>query len=121
VDIYDNPHFKNKTILTVGDALYGARYNNYDEVPNPWPTFGNKSPNSLFFSRDPVAIDCVMYDFLDDEGGVPTGSDDYLKLASAKGFGAFEHWDSSHHYQIIDYRRLEVGLSRRIYLPLIRR
>jgi uncharacterized protein (DUF362 family) len=121
VDIYDNPHFKNKTILTVGDALYGARYNNYDEIPNPWPTFGNKSPNSLFFSRDPVAIDCVMYDFLDDEGGVPTGSDDYLKLASAKGFGAFEHWDSSHLYHIIDYQRLEVSLSRRIYLPLIRR
>ncbi|MCC7355409.1 MAG: DUF362 domain-containing protein [Anaerolineae bacterium] len=121
VDIYNNPHFKNKTVLTVGDGLYGARINNYDEVPSPWPTFGNKSPNSLFFSTDPVAIDCVMYDFLDAESGVPTGSDDYLRLASAIGLGTFEHWDGAHQYHTIDYRRIQVGqtLLRRMYLPLI--
>ena len=114
VDIYDNPHFKDKTILTIGDGLYGARFNNYDEVPNPWPTFGDKSPNSLFFSIDPVAIDCVMYDFLDAEGGVPIGSDDYMQLANAGSLGVFEHWEGSHQYHSIDYPRMEVGLT----LPL---
>jgi uncharacterized Fe-S center protein len=118
VDIYNNAHFKNKTVLTIGDGLYGARVNNYSEVPSPWPTFDNKPPNSLFISKDPVAIDCVMYDFLDEDGGVPSGSDDYLKLANAAGFGTFEHWDGSHQYHSIDYRRIEVGLPQ-VYLPLV--
>lgn len=121
VDIYNNTHFKNKTVLIVGDGLYGARINNYDEVPSPWPTFDNQSPNSLFFSIDPVAVDCVMYDLLDAEGGVPTGSDDYLKLANASGLGTFEHWDAAHHYHAIDYQRLEVSLPYHTYLPLIAR
>jgi len=108
VDIYRNPHIKGKTVLTVGDGLYGARINNYSEIPSPWATFGGKSPNSLFFSRDPVAIDCVMYDFLAAEGGVPPGSDNYLKLASAAGLGTFEHRDASQRYHLIDYRRIEV-------------
>ena len=124
VDIYNNLHFKNKTVLTIGDGLYGARINNWSEVPSPWPTFDNKSPNSLFFSIDPVAIDCVMYDFLDAEGVVvPAHSDDYLNLANASGLGAFEHWDGAHQYQDIDYQRIEAGLTLppRAYLPLIGR
>jgi hypothetical protein len=125
VDMFKNTHFKDKTVLTIGDALFGARYNNYNEVPNPWPTFGNKSPNSLFFSIDPVAIDCVMYDFLADEGGVPAGSDDYLKLANTAGLGTFEHWDAGHHYGLIDYQRYEVvtgaTLTEHVYLPLVSR
>ena len=123
VDIYNNPHFKGKTVLTVGDGLYAARIDNYSEVPSPWPTFGNKSPNSLFFSTDPVAVDCVMYDFLEAEGGIPAGSDDYLKLASASGLGVFEHWDGARQYRLIDYRRLELSgaLSERVYLPVLYR
>ncbi len=123
IDIFNNSHVKDKTVLTVGDALYGARFNNYSEVPNPWPTFNNKSPNSLFFALDPVAIDCVMYDFLDDEGGVPAQSDDYLKLAATAGLGVFEHWDAQHHYSTILYERHEVVtsavLTEHTYVPLI--
>jgi uncharacterized protein (DUF362 family) len=117
VDLYNNTHIKNKTVLTIGDALYGARINNYGETPSVWSTFSGRSPNSLFFSKDPVAIDCVMYDFLNAEGGVPAGSDDYLKLANSAGLGSFEHWDAQHHYQTIDYRRVEVDHS--FYLPQI--
>ena len=74
-------------------------------------------------STDPVAIDCVMYDFLEAEGGVPAGSDDYLKLASASGLGVFEHWDGARQYRLIDYRRLELSgaLSERVYLPVLYR
>ena len=122
VDIYNDPHLKNKTVLVVGDGLYGARINNYDEVPSRWSTFGNKSPNGLFFSIDPVAVDCVMYDFLNAEGGVPSGSDDYLKLANAAGLGVFEHWDGAQQYHAIDYQRIEVSPgSQHLYLPLILR
>jgi hypothetical protein len=119
VDIFNNTHFKNKTVLTIGDGLYGARFNNYDETPNPWPTFGNQPPNSLFFSKDPVAIDCVMYDFLDAEGGVPSGSYDYLELARSAGLGTFDHWVTPQHYNLIDYRRIEVDFNHHVYLPLI--
>jgi uncharacterized protein (DUF362 family) len=124
IDIYNNTHFKNKTVLTIGDGLYGARINNYSEVPSGWSTFGNQSPNSLFFSKDPVAIDCVMYDFLNAEGGVPAKSDDYLKLASASPnlLGTFEHWDAGQAYHSIDYQRLEpLNLLPRAYLPLVGR
>ncbi len=107
VDLYRNRHIRDKTVLIVGDALYGARIDNYAEIPSRWPTFGNKSPNSLFVARDPVAIDCVMYDLLQAEGGVPAGSDDYLRLAAARGMGTFEHRDASGRYRRIDYRRLE--------------
>ncbi len=121
VDIYNNPHIKDKTVLTVGDALYGARIDNYSEVPSPWPTFGDQSPDSLFFATDPVAIDSVMVDFLDAEGGVPNGSDDYLKLAAGSGLGVYERWDADQQYHLIDYQRLEVTLDlpNHIYLPLV--
>jgi hypothetical protein len=123
VDIYNNTHIMDKTVLTVGDALYGARINNWGEVPSPWPTFGNQSPNSLFFSIDPVAIDSVMLDFLDAEGGIPTGSDDYLVLAAASGLGMFERWDASQQYHDIDYQRYEVNLNlpSHLFLPLVGR
>ena len=106
VDIYTNQHFKNKTILTIGDGLYGDRIRNYS-VPSPWSTFGGHVPNSLFFAIDPVAIDCVMCDFLQAEGGIPTGSDDYLRLAATAGLGVFERgapWGSG--YQQIDYLKV---------------
>lgn len=120
VDIYNNSHIKNKTVLTVGDGLYGARINNYDEVPSAWTTFGNHSPNSLFFSIDPVAIDCVMYDHLNAQDSVPDGSDDYLKLANTAGLGTFEHWDAGHQYHSIDYQRIEINpTGPQIYLPLV--
>lgn len=108
VDIYNNPHFKNKTVLTIGDGLYGGRIDNL-EVPSPWSTFGNDAPNSLLFSTDPVAIDSVMYDLLDAEGGVLSGSDEYLGLAAVAGLGVFEHgdpWGSG--YQNIRYQKIEL-------------
>lgn len=107
VDIYKNPHFVGKTVLTIGDGLYGCRPHNYAE-PEPWVTFGNRAPNSLFFSKDPVAIDCVMYDFLEAEVGVESGGDDYLMLAAQEGLGVFEHRAPAapgpeEWYSLIDY------------------
>jgi uncharacterized protein (DUF362 family) len=90
VDIYKNPHFVGKTVLTIGDGLYGSR-DHQESKPEPWVTFGNQAPNSLFFSKDLVAIDSVMYDFLEAEVGVQEGGDDYLVLAAQEGLGVFEH------------------------------
>jgi hypothetical protein len=111
VDMYLNPHIANKTILTIGDGLFGDRRSNVDK-PTPWDTFGEHAPNSLFFATDPVAIDSVMCDFLHIEsydGGIYSMSDDYLKLAEAAGLGTYERgdpWGSG--YTRIDYDKIEI-------------
>jgi len=97
VDIYTNPHIRNKTILTIGDGLFGNWESNMMK-PQPWSIFGNNASNSLFFSTDPVSIDCVMTDFLYAENliqnsyWVPT-ADEYLVLAAEAGLGVFERGD----------------------------
>ncbi len=112
VDIYQNPHFGPKTILTIGDGLYGSK-EAQDSVPQQWSTFGDAPPCSLFFSQDPVAIDSVMYDFLQAEAGVQSHADDYLALAATAGLGVFEHRDPGASdpedwYSQLDYRRVDV-------------
>jgi hypothetical protein len=102
VDIYQNPHIGGKTILTLGDGLFAAKV--LDAAPVPWTTFGDQVPNSLFFATDLVAVDCIMCDFLAAEMAIPTGADDYLRLASDAGLGVFERgdpWGSG--YSQIDY------------------
>jgi hypothetical protein len=91
VDIYANPNIADKTVLTVGDGLFGA--SGCHHTPAPWSTFGDRAPNSLLFSRDPVAIDCVMCDLLAAEWGVDDAAYDYLQLAEARGLGLFEKGD----------------------------
>jgi hypothetical protein len=89
VDIFKNPNIKNKTILTMGDALYGA-FGAEAEPPVSWSTFGD-APNSLLFSADPVAIDCVMIDLLVAEGRVARSrAYDYLFCAQDAGLGVCE-------------------------------
>jgi hypothetical protein len=90
VDIYKSPQFGGKTVLTIGDGLYGS-LGTHASTPQPWVTFGGASPCSLFFSEDPVAVDSVMYDFLEAEAGFEINGDDYLALASQAGLGVFEH------------------------------
>jgi hypothetical protein len=111
VEIFANHHILNKTILTVGDGLFGA-IGSQGSAPTPWSTFGGKSPNSLFLSIDPVAIDCVMLDILDAEPGDHPrrpGASDYLKIAAGEGMGVYEDgdpWGSG--YQNIDYLKIEL-------------
>ncbi|MBN1657059.1 MAG: DUF362 domain-containing protein [Anaerolineae bacterium] len=103
VDLYKNPHIRSKTILTIGDGLFAAKDRNTDP-PAVWQTFGNDVPNSLFFSTDPVAIDCVMCDFLTAETGVVPEAAAYLEVAHSAGLGVFERgdpWGSG--YDLIEF------------------
>jgi hypothetical protein len=118
LDIYKNQHFVGKTVLTIGDGLFGSKEGESTD-PKPWTTFGDQAPNSLFFSQDPVAIDCVMCDFLEAEAGVPPSADDYLALAAQAGLGVFEHrapgvFSPQEWYSLIDY--VYVNLDRLIEL-----
>jgi hypothetical protein len=112
VDIYLNPHVRDKTVLTIGDGLFGNWVNNYS-TPQEWVTFGNGAPNSLFLATDPVAIDCVMSDFLAAENGIADMADDYLVLAENEGLGIYERGDPSRTpygsgYTQIEYIRIEI-------------
>lgn len=105
VDINANPNIAGKTVLTVGDGLFGAP--SVGAAPIRWDTFGG-APNSLLFSRDPVAIDCVMCDLLGAEWGLDDAAYDYLMSAQERGLGTFERgepWGSGYsqlHYVRVD-------------------
>jgi hypothetical protein len=107
VDINANPNLAGKTVLTVADGLFGA--SSAGAVPTRWVTFGNEAPSSLFFSRDRVAMDCVLCDLLRAEWGLDVAAYDYMKLAAARGLGTFESgdpWGSG--YRQIQYVKLNI-------------
>ncbi|MFH1263179.1 MAG: DUF362 domain-containing protein [Pseudomonadota bacterium] len=92
VDINLNSNIRNKTVLVLGDGLYGDWPDN-NGVPHRWVSFGNDSPNSLFFGVDPVATDSVMIDRLEWEGSFgywgPQATDLYVD-AENRGLGVHE-------------------------------
>jgi len=107
VEINANPNIAAKTVLTVGDALFGA--SSVRATPAPWTTFGGSSPNSLLLSRDRVAIDCVMCDLLRAEWGLDQAAYDYLMLAEQRGLGTFEKgnpWGAG--YERLEYRYVDL-------------
>ena len=114
VDLNSNPHIRDKTVLTIGDGIYGSR-GVQNSNPARWTIFANQTPCSLFLSRDPVALDCVMHDLLKAERGAsqPDNSNTYLRLASQAGLGVFEHGDPlqmpyGSGYSKILYQRIEM-------------
>jgi hypothetical protein len=104
IDLYLNPNIKDKTVLIIGDAIFGERVSNTG-VPESWNTFGREFPNSLFLSADPVAIDSVMYDFLNAEYPKPDASQLYLERAMELGLGTHDHWNNptDKQYSNIDF------------------
>lgn len=111
LDLSLNTHIRSKTVLIVGDGLFGALHNTTDRsIPRTWSTFGNAFPNMLFVSRDPVAIDCVMADWLYLERQYDTRAGEYLKLAEASGLGVWERRDprTPSSYQKIDLRDIQL-------------
>ena len=90
VDIVKSPLIGPKTVLTIGDGIYGA-WESQDITPRLWPNTFDDFPKSLFFAKDPVAIDSVMADFLDAEYGNWENSSRYLVLAQSAGLGVYEH------------------------------
>ena len=106
-EISANPVFKNKTRLIIGDGLMGHPTVNYSD-PVLWKSFDNNPPEILFFGADPVAVDSVMFDYLQREvqaRGASPRNDDILLYAQSIGLGAFERWNNSveRRYAIIDY------------------
>lgn len=110
VDIYRNPNVGPKTVLTIGDGIFGAK-DKYSAPPTRWTSLGNQFPRRMFFATDPVALDCVMMDFVVRETALPSGADDYLKVARDAGLGTYERGNpqqGTDGYQQIDYRPFDL-------------
>lgn len=110
-DISANPVFYNKTRLVIGDGLMGNPTINWQD-PVLWSTFGNKPPAIFFFGVDPVAVDSVMFDYIQRECAAtsqPARDDKVLRYAASIGLGVLEHWnnDSQRQYSTIDYREID--------------
>jgi hypothetical protein len=90
VTLYQNSHVGGKTILTLGDGLFGA-FSSAGGAVNSWSVFGGQAANSLFFAMDPVAVDCVMADVLRAENVFSTNAAyDYLFCAETANLGVCE-------------------------------
>ncbi len=116
-----------KTVLTVGDMLFGQPCKNFQAPPRPWVTWGNEWPNVLIVSDDVVAADSVMADLVDPEpasdggcGSVRAWARRYLTHAERKGLGVYDHvalpagkrFDAARMlYTKIDYRFVDVWSS----------
>jgi hypothetical protein len=113
IDIYKNPHFGAKTVLTVGDALFG-NWKNLFGAPPRWLTFGDGAPNSLILSADAVAADSVMADLIDIERQEQPGFNplnararEYLEIARKERMGIFEQGDPWKRPRGSGYRRID--------------
>jgi hypothetical protein len=89
VDICRNPNIRDKTVLILGDGLFGGTAPG-SPPRQQWNIFGGPG-NSLFFGLDPVATDCVMADLIVAEGLVGrTHTYDYLFCAQEAELGTCE-------------------------------
>lgn len=104
VEIYDSIHVGGKTCLIIGDGIYGNWVNNYT-APSEWSVFGNDWPKRIFLATDPVAIDCVMYDFLDWETTRTAQHETCMVQAADAGQGTRDHWNNptDRSYSAIDF------------------
>lgn len=110
-DINNNPVFRDKTRLVVGDGIMGNPGAN-TAPPTLWKSFGNKPPETLFFGVDPVATDSVMIDYIRREiGSQATGLVE--SYAAELGLGVSESWNAQEKYTEIDYH--PINLDNQIY------
>jgi len=121
VDLMGHAHSGGKALIYLVDALYAGVHPD-DDVPITWDVepFNGDWTSSVFASQDPVAIDSVGFDFLQQEGDSRAypqmaGADDYLHeaaladdppsgtfydpdhpgdLTRLNSLGAHEHWSS---------------------------
>jgi uncharacterized protein (DUF362 family) len=111
VEIYANSHVGGKTVLILGDGIYGNWEDNFSH-PRPWTVFGNQAwPKRIFLSRDPVAIDCVMYDFLQWQRRDLAEYHETCMIAGARANqGTRDHWNNADEkkYGVIDFAQREI-------------
>ena len=76
-----------KTVLVVGDGIYSNSWNNTSPP--------NRNPEVVFMSRDPVALDSVMFDYFHTIRSRQVWHQNYLHLAAEAGLGVHDHYPYS--------------------------
>ena len=111
-DLLAHEQLGGKTLLYLGDGTYGTLLDHCTICKFNMFPFNDDWTNSLFFSQDPIAIDSVMFDFLNFEGPSPIeGSQNYLHQSAepilnqydpendgqylSESLGVHEHWNTS--------------------------
>ena len=112
-DLLAHNELGGKTLLYIGDGTYGTLLDHCTLCKFNMFPFNDDWTNSLFFSQDPIAIDSVMFDFLNFEGPSPIeGSQNYLHQSAepmlnqydpegdgeylSESLGVHEHWDTNY-------------------------
>ncbi len=115
VDINAHPVIRERTRLVLVDALFGAPLFTRGEngrIPTRWHTLSpHTTPNRLFFSTDPLAIETYAADYIlteQHQAGVNPYSYAYLKDAMNQGLGIHEHRDPTGRYSQIDTIRIDM-------------
>lgn len=111
VDINYNECIRKKTRLIIVDALFGTYNWKPGRGPIEWRIFPKGTPNSLFFSTDPVAIDSVVSDYIEKERKIHNYkilSHRYLHDAMSQGLGIHDHIDSTGNYSRINFIQLQI-------------
>ena len=88
VDLLGHAHLGRKTLLCLIDGLYSGVHPD-DTAPRRWDAspFNGDWTSSLFASQDPIALDSVCFDLMQEEGDPRdypkmSGADDYLLEAA---------------------------------------
>lgn len=110
IDLYANSHIINKTKLIIGDGIYG-NFSGQWGIPPRWSVLGNDWPKRLFFAGDPVAIDCVMYDFVNWQNPRAAQHENYIINAANANHGIRDHWNNptEKRYSSIDFIQLDMA------------
>lgn len=111
VDINRQRNIRDKTRIIIADGILGAPLffrEGYARTPSRWKTLKTgPTPNSLFLSADPVALESVTADYVireQEERGYAPYSHNYLHDAMEMGLGVHEHRDSAGRYKLIEYK-----------------
>ena len=114
-DVCATPSIREKVRLNLVDATFASWFGPV-WAPRPWKTFPQPSPNSLFLSRDPVALDTVMLDHIRDElkqqgSAAPAHVVEWVSGSTFLEYAMSRHGLGVHEtrpYRRIDYRVLEL-------------
>lgn len=109
-DINGHEQIRGKTRLIVMDALFG-RVKKKGGLPDRWKSFLDNSPNRLFISVDPVALDSISHYFIEKELESRRDvilSHEYLHIAHETGLGVHEDIAALSNLKQISFR--EIGI-----------
>lgn len=111
VDINLNYHIINKTRLIIADGLIGIYGRGELNSIKKWNTFPSEDgiPNSLFFAKDPLAVESVVNDYIEEERRFHKFnilSHEHLHQGMEKGIGIHEHKNKAWNYEKIKYIEL---------------